>query len=146
MLILHRRNTRSYLKGCEILLLRPLLLFQFSSIIIFKLVKQQIGVTMSTPSPSQVRQRVGKGGKRSTTPQPEDVSNGSANTLAKVKQQSKAAATNNWEYKVALLGVTVLAFATRFWGIAYPTEVVFDEVHFGKVCDDRQIVLLPDLS
>ncbi|KAF4997591.1 hypothetical protein F66182_16333, partial [Fusarium sp. NRRL 66182] len=28
--------------------------------------------------------------------------------------------------------MTVLAFATRFWMINYPDEVVFDEVHFGK--------------
>lgn len=28
---------------------------------------------------------------------------------------------------------TILAFVTRFWGISHPNEVVFDEVHFGKV-------------
>ncbi|TGZ85739.1 family 39 glycosyltransferase [Ascodesmis nigricans] len=35
-------------------------------------------------------------------------------------------------FKVGLALVTLLAFATRFWGITYPDEVVFDEVHFGK--------------
>ncbi|KAL1894128.1 Dolichyl-phosphate-mannose--protein mannosyltransferase 4 [Ceratocystis pirilliformis] len=28
--------------------------------------------------------------------------------------------------------MTLMAFATRFWGISHPDEVVFDEVHFGK--------------
>ena len=37
------------------------------------------------------------------------------------------------DYKIALLVITVLAFATRFWGISHPDQVVFDEVHFGKV-------------
>lgn len=46
------------------------------------------------------------------------------------------APTNNSElqYKIALAIITVLAFVTRFWGISHPNEVVFDEVHFGKVC------------
>ena len=38
-----------------------------------------------------------------------------------------------WDYKIALVIITVLAFVTRFWGISHPNEVVFDEVHFGKV-------------
>ncbi len=37
------------------------------------------------------------------------------------------------EYKIALAIITVLAFVSRFWGISHPNEVVFDEVHFGKV-------------
>ena len=37
------------------------------------------------------------------------------------------------EYKLALGLITGLAFLTRFWGISHPDEVVFDEVHFGKV-------------
>ena len=40
---------------------------------------------------------------------------------------------SEWDYKVALAVITLLAFATRFWGINHPNEVVFDEVHFGKV-------------
>ena len=39
-----------------------------------------------------------------------------------------------WDYRVALGIITIAAFATRFWGISHPNEVVFDEVHFGKVC------------
>lgn len=50
--------------------------------------------------------------------------------LAKAKAPS---ASNDIEYKVALAVITVMAFVTRFWGISHPDEVVFDEVHFGKV-------------
>jgi dolichyl-phosphate-mannose-protein mannosyltransferase len=32
-----------------------------------------------------------------------------------------------------MIVLTVLAFATRFYRLDYPNEVVFDEVHFGKV-------------
>ena len=44
-----------------------------------------------------------------------------------------AAVTSEWDYKLALGLITLLAFITRFWGIGHPNEVVFDEVHFGKV-------------
>lgn len=40
---------------------------------------------------------------------------------------------SEWDYKLALAVITILAFVTRFWGISHPNEVVFDEVHFGKV-------------
>lgn len=36
-------------------------------------------------------------------------------------------------YRIAWAVVTVVAFVTRFWKISHPDEVVFDEVHFGKV-------------
>jgi dolichyl-phosphate-mannose-protein mannosyltransferase len=41
--------------------------------------------------------------------------------------------TSRRGYNVALAVITALAFTTRFWNIGYPNEVVFDEVHFGKV-------------
>lgn len=41
--------------------------------------------------------------------------------------------TAEWDYKLALAVITAMAFVTRFWGIGHPNEVVFDEVHFGKV-------------
>ena len=44
-----------------------------------------------------------------------------------------AVVTSEWDYKLALGVITLLAFITRFWGIGHPNEVVFDEVHFGKV-------------
>ncbi|CCH42560.1 dolichyl-phosphate-mannose-proteinmannosyltransferase [Wickerhamomyces ciferrii] len=34
--------------------------------------------------------------------------------------------------KISLAVVTILAFVTRIYKIDYPSEVVFDEVHFGK--------------
>lgn len=40
---------------------------------------------------------------------------------------------SEWDYWLAMVILTVLAFATRFYRIDYPNEVVFDEVHFGKV-------------
>lgn len=43
-----------------------------------------------------------------------------------------------WDYKLALAVLTVLGFVTRFWGISHPSEVVFDEVHFGKVSHNIQ--------
>lgn len=42
-------------------------------------------------------------------------------------------APSEWDYKLALAIITALAFGTRFFGINHPNEVVFDEVHFGKV-------------
>lgn len=45
----------------------------------------------------------------------------------------KTTITSEWDFKAALIIITGLAFLTRFWGIGHPNEVVFDEVHFGKV-------------
>ena len=53
--------------------------------------------------------------------------------LAKAKQEYGGNGSQ-WDYKLGFAIVTLLAFATRFWGISHPNEVVFDEVHFGKVC------------
>lgn len=41
--------------------------------------------------------------------------------------------TSEWDYWLAMVVLTLLGFATRFYKISYPNEVVFDEVHFGKV-------------
>lgn len=64
--------------------------------------------------------------------------------LKKVKQ--RAGADSQWDYKVALAVITVLAFATRFWGIGHPDQVVFDEVHFGKVQTDKTITICNTLG
>ena len=45
----------------------------------------------------------------------------------------KETVTSEWDYKAAIFVITILGFITRFWGIQHPNEVVFDEVHFGKV-------------
>jgi dolichyl-phosphate-mannose-protein mannosyltransferase len=52
--------------------------------------------------------------------------------LAKAVSQ-KASKDSELDHKIACTIMTVLAFVTRFWGISHPNEVVFDEVHFGKV-------------
>ena len=64
----------------------------------------------------------------STSPAPED----------ELDKLAKAAAQRNTnkperDHQLALTLVTILGFVTRFWGISHPNEVVFDEVHFGKV-------------
>ena len=58
-------------------------------------------------------------------------------TLDNALKSSKEAVGNDWDYKLALTIITVLSFATRFFGINHPDEVVFDEVHFGKVGDGK---------
>lgn len=50
-----------------------------------------------------------------------------------VLDSTKQAVTKEWDYKLALTIITTLSFITRFLGITHPDEVVFDEVHFGKV-------------
>lgn len=46
---------------------------------------------------------------------------------------SSKQAQSEWDYQLAMAVLTALAFLTRFWNISHPDEVVFDEVHFGKV-------------
>jgi dolichyl-phosphate-mannose-protein mannosyltransferase len=70
------------------------------------------------------------GAKKDATALPSDVAQPPV-TLPLAKFVTKP---SEWDYKVALFVVTALAFATRFYKITYPAEVVFDEVHFGKVC------------
>lgn len=71
----------------------------------------------------------GRGG----TPNPDGLQNGNAAVLNNATQTAKSMLFQEWDYKLALLVVTVLAFVTRFYGINHPDQVVFDEVHFGKV-------------
>ena len=56
---------------------------------------------------------------------------------ALVKENKKSNGVE-WDYRIALAIITMAAFITRFWGISHPNEVVFDEVHFGKVNLDTQ--------
>ncbi|KAL1986897.1 hypothetical protein VTN96DRAFT_5314 [Rasamsonia emersonii] len=77
---------------------------------------------MSSPSASLRKRAVGK---KDASPAPSD---------AVYAPSGKAAAKppSEWDYQLAFVIVTLLAFATRFYKISYPNEVVFDEVHFGK--------------
>lgn len=82
---------------------------------------------MSTPN-STLRQRTGKD-KLKANGKAENVDE----LLDKVAASSKSAAVSEWDYKLAFTVITILSFVTRFLGINHPDEVVFDEVHFGKV-------------
>ena len=77
---------------------------------------------MSSPSPS-LRKR---GGRRRLIPH---VPSDDASLLPAAPARAK--------FGVGLLAghivLTCWHFATRFYRIDYPNEVVFDEVHFGKV-------------
>lgn len=57
--------------------------------------------------------------------------------------KAKSAGGSEIDYKIALTIITILAFVTRFWGISHPDEVVFDEVHFGKVCSSTTTIAFP---
>ncbi|PVH98570.1 glycosyltransferase family 39 protein [Periconia macrospinosa] len=87
-------------------------------------------LTMS--SPTGVRQRGPKDKKQPTTPNPEALQEKVYDSAEKVKREFKPHQGGEWDYKLAITIITILAFITRFWGITYPSEVVFDEVHFGK--------------
>ncbi|XMA10698.1 hypothetical protein WAI453_003489 [Rhynchosporium graminicola] len=60
------------------------------------------------------------------TPQDTDL-----DVLVKAKLETIAPRAE-WDFRIAVTIITILAFITRFWGISHPNEVVFDEVHFGK--------------
>jgi len=52
--------------------------------------------------------------------------------IVKANLETKGAGPE-WDFRIAITLITIGAFITRFWGISHPNEVVFDEVHFGKV-------------
>ena len=86
---------------------------------------------MSTPTSSNTVRHRGQ------TPKDKNRANGLAGqgetSVEAVLDSAKQAVVNEWDYKLALAIITALAFGTRFFGISHPDEVVFDEVHFGKV-------------
>lgn len=80
-----------------------------------------------------VRQRGPK--KKSAAGSP-GVGSGSEDELIVSRVSTPAPPTpvkSELPYKLGLAVVTILAIFTRFYKIHYPDEVVFDEVHFGKV-------------
>jgi dolichyl-phosphate-mannose-protein mannosyltransferase len=84
----------------------------------------------------QVRQRGPKDAKRPQTPIKDAaaVLNGKfEDTLASLKVQGQDVKKSDWDHSIAFTIITLLGFITRFWGISHPDQVVFDEVHFGKV-------------
>ncbi|KFY27219.1 hypothetical protein V493_03639 [Pseudogymnoascus sp. VKM F-4281 (FW-2241)] len=90
---------------------------------------------MASPSPAgSVRHRGNAASKKEKAPTAATLDVPADKALDKLVRANKAKApASEWDYKLALVIITVLAFVTRFWGISHPNEVVFDEVHFGKV-------------
>ena len=87
---------------------------------------------MSTPQQA-LRHRGEKPNKRKLTPEP-SAADDVFKSPAKPPPQAAKPKSSEWDYKLALVIITIAAFATRFYGISHPNQVVFDEVHFGKVC------------
>jgi dolichyl-phosphate-mannose-protein mannosyltransferase len=83
---------------------------------------------MASPN-STLRQRGGQKEKKEMNGKADHAEEYLENVIA----SSKKMVTSEWDYKLALAIITILSFITRFWGISHPNEVVFDEVHFGKV-------------
>lgn len=82
-------------------------------------------------SSNAVRQRGGKRGANDTDTTP--IADKAADAIDQFKGAAKQTVQREWDYKLALAVITILAFITRFYGISHPNQVVFDEVHFGKV-------------
>lgn len=87
---------------------------------------------MSTPQ-SAIRQRGPKERSRPHTPNKDALNGKIDETWGGVKNTVKEAQKSDTDHKVAFTIITILGFLTRFWGISHPDQVVFDEVHFGKV-------------
>lgn len=90
----------------------------------------------SSTSKEGLRQRNVAGSSKKTgagSPAPDDYE------LDKLIKSNLPSNNTDLTYKIALAIITVLAFVTRFWGINHPDEVVFDEVHFGKVRTIREL-------
>ncbi|KAI9694461.1 MAG: hypothetical protein M1822_000077 [Bathelium mastoideum] len=91
---------------------------------------------MASPTSQSVRQRGGPGKKRGAKEESEGALNGAVDhstaPSTPAKSSSSDGLTSDWDYKIALVVITILALATRFYGITHPNQVVFDEVHFGK--------------
>lgn len=63
------------------------------------------------------------------------ISETQAGDIPAIVQHTKAteASRSEWDFRAALSVITGIAFVLRFYGITHPDQVVFDEVHFGKV-------------
>ncbi|KAI5776144.1 Dolichyl-phosphate-mannose-protein mannosyltransferase-domain-containing protein [Geopyxis carbonaria] len=85
-------------------------------------------------SPAGIRQRGPKKKNPTGAGSPGLGSNSDDELIKHERNNSVSYVTNQPQtsYKIALVVLTALAFATRFYKIHHPDEVVFDEVHFGK--------------
>ena len=88
---------------------------------------------MASPN-STVRHRGGQKEKKSHQQIPSEALSNDTNVNGTVEKPKLVKAQGSeWDFKLSAVVLTLLAFATRFWGINHPDQVVFDEVHFGKV-------------
>lgn len=87
-----------------------------------------IMATTATPQGSLRQRNVGGSNKKK-----DGGSDVELDKIVKASTKAPSAPSSERDYKVTFAFVTALAFLTRFWGISHPNEVVFDEVHFGKV-------------
>jgi dolichyl-phosphate-mannose-protein mannosyltransferase len=77
--------------------------------------------------------------QRNVGPSPSKKAKDGASSDVELDKHVKAATVkpsntgSERDHKIAFTLITIMAFVTRFWGISHPNEVVFDEVHFGKV-------------
>ena len=94
---------------------------------------------MASPQGSLRQRNVPGGSSKKKNDDPVDTV---VEKVSKVKAKAKGTGSE-WDYKIAFTIITILAFASRFWGISHPNEVVFDEVHFGKV---SQVEFYPEFS
>lgn len=85
----------------------------------------------STPQGTLRQRNVGGSTKKAKDGASSDDELDKLVTAATAKSPSKG---SERDYKIVFVFMTAFAFVTRFWGISHPNEVVFDEVHFGKVC------------
>jgi len=88
---------------------------------------------MSAPPPGSLRHR---GGKKKHGNGPGDgLAAVDTDTFISSNAKGEFQPTNKseWDYRITCALITVVAFVTRFWNINHPNQVVFDEVHFGKV-------------
>lgn len=85
----------------------------------------------ATPSQGSLRQRNVPGSQK----KPDGPGVGNDTELDSLVKTNKklSGPSSEWDHRIALAVITALAFVSRFWGISHPNEVVFDEVHFGKV-------------
>lgn len=96
--------------------------------------------TMSSQPPSTLKHR-GRDKKRPATPTADSPAEKVNGAFQRAQSEAHAKIGAEWDYKIAFAVITLLGFWTRFWGITHPDQVVFDEVHFGKV--SRDPVLAP---
>ncbi|EAQ92540.1 conserved hypothetical protein [Chaetomium globosum CBS 148.51] len=87
----------------------------------------------STPTPQTTLRQRNVGGAASTKKTKDGVSSDVELDKLVKAVTAKSSTGSERDFQAVFVIITALAFVTRFWGISHPNEVVFDEVHFGKL-------------